>query len=280
MIKIGKTNTLEVVKKVDFGIYLDGGDAGEILLPLRYVPENAEVGDEIEVFIYRDSEGRLIATTEHPLLEVGEFGMLTVKDVNNTGAFLEWGLMKDLLVPFREQAVELMPGDNCIVYAYVDNVTKRIVGSTRLNKFLGNKIPRYTQGDSVDLLVVQKTDLGFKVIVDNLYWGLIYNNDLFDPLRPGDRLQGYVKLVRDDGKIDITLRETGGDRVFNLSDRIMGYLRDNGGKMSLCDSSAPEDIKSVFQCSKKDFKKTLGFLYKRGLIRIGENGVSLVGKRR
>lgn len=275
MIKIGKTNNLKVVKKVDFGLYLDGGESGEILLPKRYVDESMEVGDELDVFIYCDSEDRLVATTEKPLIEVGEFGLLKAVEVNRVGAFMEWGLQKDLLVPFREQSQEIRVGGSYVVYAFLDNATKRIVGSTKLNKYVGNRIPRYSEGDTVDVLAVHKTDLGYKVIVDNLFWGMIYNNDLFDPLSPGDRIPAYVKTVREDGKIDVTLRERGGERVFQLANRIMGYLRDAGGEMALSDSSSPDEIKAVFQCSKKDFKKALGYLYKKGKILIADGGVTL-----
>lgn len=275
MIKIGKTNNLKVVKKVDFGLYLDGGESGEILLPKRYVDESMEVGDELDVFIYCDSEDRLVATTEKPLIEVGEFGLLKAVEVNRVGAFMEWGLQKDLLVPFREQSQEIRVGGSYVVYAFLDNATKRIVGSTKLNKYVGNRIPRYSEGDTVDILAVHKTDLGYKVIVDNLFWGMIYNNDLFDPLSPGDRIPAYVKTVREDGKIDVTLRERGGERVFQLANRIMGYLREAGGGMTLSDSSSPDEIKAVFQCSKKDFKKALGYLYKKGRILIADGGVTL-----
>mgnify|MGYP000115522370 FL=1 len=282
MIKIGKTNNLKVVKKVDFGLYLDGGESGEILLPKRYVDDSMNVGDELSVFIYCDSEDRLIATTEKPLIEVGEFGLLKAVEVNRVGAFMEWGLQKDLLVPFREQSQEIRVGGSYVVYAFLDNATKRIVGSTKLNKYVGNRIPRYSEGDTVDILAVHKTDLGYKVIVDNLFWGMIYNNDLFDPLSPGDRIPAYVKTVRDDGKIDVTLRERGGERVFQLANRIMGYLHDAGGEMTLSDSSSPDEIKAVFQCSKKDFKKALGYLYKKGKILIADGGVTLSasGKRK
>ena len=275
MIKIGKTNNLKVVKKVDFGLYLDGGESGEILLPKRYVDESMEVGEELDVFIYCDSEDRLVATTEKPLIEVGEFGLLKAVEVNRVGAFMEWGLQKDLLVPFREQSQEIRVGGSYVVYAFLDNATKRIVGSTKLNKYVGNRIPRYSEGDTVDILAVHKTDLGYKVIVDNLFWGMIYNNDLFDPLSPGDRIPAYVKTVREDGKIDVTLRERGGERVFQLANRIMGYLREAGGGMTLSDSSSPDEIKAVFQCSKKDFKKALGYLYKKGKILIADGGVTL-----
>lgn len=276
MINLGKNNNLTVVKRVDFGMYLDGGESGEILLPQRYVTDDMQVGDEVEVFVYKDSEDRLVATTEVPLIQVGEFGLLSAVAVNRVGAFMDWGLLKDLLVPFSEQSSPISVGTKAIVYAYVDNKTKRIAGSTKLNKFLGNKIPKYEVGDTVEILAVKRTDLGLKVIVDNLFWGMIYNNDLFDPIRTGDRLQAHVKLVREDGKIDVTLRDSGGKRVFNLSDRIMGYLHDHKGVMTICDSSSPEEIKDVFQCSKKDFKKALGNLYKQNLIKIDKTKVEIV----
>lgn len=279
MIKIGKNNILKVVKRVDFGLYLDGGEFGEILMPQKYVAEGTEVGDEVEVFIYCDSEDRLVATTERPFVYVGEFGLLKVVSVSGIGAFMEWGVMKDLLVPFREQAERIEEGKSYIVYAYLDNTTKRIVGSTKLNKFLGNRIPRYAAGEQVDVLIVKRTDLGYKVIVDNLFWGMIYFNDLFDPVSVGDRLPAYVKLVREDGKIDVTLREYGGERVFQLAYRIVGYLRDNGGRMTICDTSSPEEIKAVFQCSKKDFKKALGYLYKKGQVRVSDKEVALLEKK-
>ena len=279
MIKIGKNNILKVVKRVDFGLYLDGGEFGEILMPQKYVAEGTEIGDEVEVFIYCDSEDRLVATTERPFVYVGEFGLLKAVSVSGIGAFMEWGVMKDLLVPFREQAERIEEGKSYIVYAYLDNTTKRIVGSTRLNKFLGNRIPRYAAGEQVDVLIVKRTDLGYKVIVDNLFWGMIYFNDLFDPVSVGDRLPAYVKLVREDGKIDVTLREYGGERVFQLAYRIVGYLRDNGGRMTICDTSSPEEIKAVFQWSKKDFKKALGYLYKKGQVRVSDKEVALLEKK-
>ena len=192
MIKIGQINNLRAVKKVDFGFYLDGEEFGEILLPTRYVPEGLVAGDDVEVFIYRDSEGRLIATTDRPLIEVGEFALLKVSAVNNVGAFMEIGVMKDLLVPYREQREPMVEGKSYVVYAYIDRTTNRIVGSTKLNKFVGNKVPKYSAGDSVKMIVVQKTDLGYKVIVDNLHWGMVYNNDVFDVVRIGDVLLGYV----------------------------------------------------------------------------------------
>lgn len=280
MIKLGKYNTLKVVKTVDFGLYLDGGESGEILMPKKYVPDDVGEGDSVDVFIYRDSEGRLVATTERPFLQAGEFALLRATFVGKVGAFMDWGVTKELLVPFREQAEPVEAGGRYIVYAYEDDKTGRMVGSTKLNKFLGNKIPKYSVGDPVEVLVVKRTDLGYKVIVDNLFWGLIYNNDLFDPVGVGDRLPATVKAVRDDGKIDVTLRDSGGERVFKLARRIAGYLQDADGRMRITDASSPEEIKEVFQCSKKDFKKALGYLYKKGQISLGDKEVRLRGNRR
>ncbi len=278
MIKIGNYNELKVVKKVDFGFYVDGEEYGEILMPMKYAPEELSVGDSVKVFLYRDSEDRLVATTEHPFAEVGEVALLQAKSVGKIGAFMDWGVMKDLLVPFREQAEDIVEGRGYVTYVYLDNVTKRIVGSTKLNKYIGNKIPRYEAGEEVEVVVVKRTDLGYKVVVDNLFWGMIFNNDIFDDIRVGDRLPAYVKLVRDDGKIDLTLRAFGGSRVFQLAKMIVGYLNDVGGRMSITDSSSPDDIKCTFHCSKKDFKKALGLLYKRGQVTLNENSVSLKKK--
>lgn len=275
MIKLGKYNTLKAVKKVDFGMYLDGDDLGEVLMPGKYVEENLKVGDSVEVFVYRDSDERPVATTERPLIQVGEAGLLTVKTVASVGAFVDWGVNKDLFVPFREQAVRMEAGGQYVVYAYVDDATKRIVGSTKLNKYIGQRMPRYEDGETVDVLIVKRTDMGYKVIVDNLYWGMVYNNDLFDDVRVGDRINAYVKTVRDDGKIDVTLRESTGNRVFSIARNVLGYLRDNGGEMQLCDSSTPEEIKKAFYCSKKDFKKALGYLLKRQKIVLFDKSTKL-----
>lgn len=279
MIKIGNYNALKVVKKVDFGFYVDGEEYGEILMPAKYAPDDLAIDDIVKVFVYRDSEDRLVATTERPFIEVGEVGLLRAKSVGSIGAFMEWGVLKDLLVPFREQAVPIEEGRSYVVYAYLDNVTKRIVGSTKLNKYIGNKAPRYNVGDEVQTVVAKQTDLGYKVVVDNLFWGMIFKNDIFDDIRVGDRIPAYVKLVRDDGKIDLQLRSSGGDRVFQLARRISGYLADKDGRMTITDSSAPEEIKATFQCSKKDFKKALGLLYKRGQVLLKEGEVVLVKKK-
>lgn len=209
-IELGKMNRLRVVKAVDFGMYLDGGDAGEILLPACYVPEGCSVGDELDVFLYLDSEERLVATTQTPLAQVGDFAYLQVAWVNNYGAFLDWGLMKDLFVPFREQKLKMQKGRSYIVHLHVDEESYRLMASAKVERYLSDEMPPYREGDEVQILVWQKTDLGFKVIVDNRFSGLVYENDLFRPLHTGDRVQAYIKQVRPDGKLDITCRNRGG----------------------------------------------------------------------
>lgn len=277
MVKIGKYNRLKVVKNVDFGTYLDGGDAGEILLPARYVSEPLQPGDEIEVFIYRDNEGRLIATTEHPFAQVGEFAYLQVTDVNRTGAFLDWGLMKQLLLPYSEQTMKLCRGMVILVYVYLDDASKRIVASAKIDSFLGNRMPRYHQGEPVKALVYKHNELGYKAIVDNLYHGLIYESDLYKPLVVGKEVTAYIKNVRDDGKIDLIMSGSKDGRVDTLADRIMEHLSaEPQGFLPLTDSSSPEAISHVFECSKKDYKKALGKLYRERRIVIEDDGIRKV----
>lgn len=274
MIKIGKYNRLRVVKNVDFGTYLDGGEAGEILLPGRYVSEPLQPGDEIEVFIYRDNEGRLIATTEHPAAQVGEFAYLRVTDVNRTGAFLDWGLMKQLLLPYGEQTMKLCRGMVILVYVYLDDASKRIEASAKIDKFLGNRVPRYHQGEPVKALVYRRNELGYKAIVDNLYHGLIYDSDLYKPLVIGKEVTAYIKNVREDGKIDLIMSGSKDGRVDALAERVMARLdAEPDGYLPLTDSSSPEAISHVFECSKKDYKKALGKLYKERRIVIEDDGI-------
>lgn len=276
MVKIGKYNRLKVVKLVDFGAYLDGGEGIEILLPAKYIESSLEPGDELEVFIYRDSEERLVATTEHPFAQVGEFAYLQVSAVNRVGAFLDWGLTKQLLVPFSEQTVKLREGMICLVYVYLDDVTKRIVASAKIDKFLGNKYPAYKIGDKVEALVYKHTDLGYKAIVDNLYHGMVYENDLYAPLVIEEKVTAYVKRVREDGKIDLTMSGANDGRIEKLAKDIIARLKEEpGGFLPLSDNSSPESIKAIFNCSKKDFKKAIGNLYKKKRILISSAGISL-----
>ncbi|MDE6756942.1 MAG: GntR family transcriptional regulator [Muribaculaceae bacterium] len=268
MIQIGRYNNLKVVKIVDFGLYLDGGDAGEILLPARYITDLPEPGDEMNVFVYRDSEDRLIATTEKPFATVGEFAYLQVTAVNKVGAFMQWGLPKDLLVPFREQKVSMKQGGIYLVYIYVDDATKRIVASAKIEKFIGNRFPDYAPGTKVKALVYNHNELGYRCIVDNLYHGLIYQNETFRPVELGVEIDAYVKRVRDDGKIDLTVSPVASVRVERLAARILEKVRENNGRLPVSDHSSAELIQEMFECSKKDFKKAIGLLYKQRVISI------------
>lgn len=275
MAEIGKNNLLTVARREEYGLYLKDENGNEILLPNRYVTDDMAIGDEIEVFVYTDSEDRPVATTERPFAQVGDFALLRVKSVNSVGAFLDWGLMKDLLVPFREQKVRMAAGRSYIVYVYLDDESQRVVASAKLDKFLDNKIPQYKFRQKVDILVVQRTDLGYKVIVDNLFWGMIYHNEIYQDVNIGDRYVAFIKNVRSDGKIDIKLGDREVKRVKSLADTIIEYIAENGGSISITDKSSPDLIREVFSCSKKDYKKTLGFLYKAKKILIAPDAIKL-----
>jgi hypothetical protein len=275
MVKIGKYNTLSVIKYVDFGVYLDGGDGIEILLPTRYVPEGLKVGDDINVFIYKDSEDRIIATTEHPYAQVGEFAYLQVNQVNQAGAFLDWGLPKDLLVPYSQQRSKMRQDGIYLVYVYLDDATKRIVATAKIEKYLDNVLPEYKPGERVNCLVFEHTDIGYKVIVNNMHRGMIYHNEIFQPIEVEQQVVGYVKSIREDGKIDITLSDKAAVRIDSLSNRILNAIKANGGKLNLTDKSSPDEIKALFSCSKKDFKKALGHLYKERIINITTDCIAL-----
>lgn len=276
MIKLGDYNTLRIVKSVDFGLYLDGGDAGEILLPTRYVPQNTKVGDELEVFIYLDQDEKLIATTLHPLAKVGDIAYLEVAWVNEYGAFLNWGLMKDLFCPFREQKMRMQKGQHYIVYIKEDEETHRLLATAKIDKYLSADRPPYKHGDAVDILIWQKTDLGFKAIVDNQYQGQLYEDQIFQPLHTGDRLTAYVDHIRQDNKIDITLQPTGRRQTEEFSEVLLRYLQENGGHCDLGDKSPSELIADRFKVAKKVYKKAVGDLYRRRLITISNNGIDLV----
>lgn len=276
MVEIGKYNTLKIVKDLDFGVYLDGGNGQEILLPARYVPKNVKPGDEVEVFIYHDNEGRIIATTAHPKAAVGEFAFMEVKSVSNAGAFLDWGLMKDLLVPFREQKMPMREGKWYLVYVRIDHVTGRIMASARIEKFLNNVPPVYEHNQEVDMLVADETDLGYKVIVNNRHAGMLYHNEVFRRLEKGERLKGYVKEVREDEKIDLSITPLGYGKVEGIAGVVLESLKAQGGYLEVHDKSEPELIYSLFRCSKKAFKQAVGTLYKQHLIRLEEKGIRLV----
>ena len=273
-LELGRFNRLTIARRADHGLYLSGGPE-DILLPNRYVPEGAKEGDEIDVFVYLDNEERLIATTETPKAQVGDFAWLQVAWVNNYGAFLDWGLMKDLFVPFREQKMKMQKGKSYLVHLHIDPDTYRIMASAKVERYLSTDFPPYHGGDEVDILVWQKTDLGFKVIVDNRFAGLLFDDEIFRSLHSGDSLKAYVKQVRPDGKIDLSLQKKGQKAVHDFSDILLEHLQQNGGFTPLGDKSPAEEIYALFGVSKKVFKKAVGDLYKQRLITIEPEGVRL-----
>lgn len=274
-IELGKFNRLEVVKQVDFGLYLDGGEEGEILLPSRYVPDDCEIGDWLNVFLYLDIDERLIATTLTPLVQVGEFACLEVAWVNEFGAFLNWGLMKDLFVPFSEQKMKMQVGRPYVIHAHLDEESYRIVASAKVDRYLSKEIADYQPGDEVNILIWQKTDLGFKAIIENQFSGLLYDGEIFQSLRTGMMLKTFVKQVREDGKIDLMLQKTGFEKIDDFSKTLLDYIREHDGRVALTDKSPAEDIYDTFNVSKKTFKKAVGDLYRRRLIVLQEDGILL-----
>ncbi|WP_299015122.1 S1-like domain-containing RNA-binding protein [uncultured Photobacterium sp.] len=276
MIKIGQYNTLEVVKLVDFGVFLDGGeDFGNILLPKSSVPAGTELGDNIEVFIYFDSEDDVIATTKQPLALVGDFALLRVVGICGVGAFVDWGLDKDLLVPFSEQRRRLEVGQDIMVRVYTDKASGRIVGSTKFNRFLDKTPANYKVGQEVQVMIAEVTELGYKAVIEEAHWGLIFKTESFGKLFPGKKLKAYIKEIRPDGKINLSLQKAGRAKVDDLADKILTTLARKGGFVPLSDKSSPEAIFKEFRTSKATFKKTIGGLYKKGLIVIEREGIKL-----
>ncbi|MGA4450036.1 CvfB family protein [Ectopseudomonas chengduensis] len=278
MALIGRMNSLQVVKHTDFGLYLDGGADGEILLPKRYIPKDtpSEVDDWLNVFLYLDSEDKLIATTLKPKIQLGEFASLKVVDINRVGLFFDWGLPKDLLLPHSEEKRPLQIGDYCVIYLYLDKRTRRLTATARLDRHLDKVPANYQVGQEVDLLVVERTDLGFKAIIDGKHWGLIHKNELFKFIRGGMREKGYIKELRADGKISLSLQPIGHEAASGLAEQIIERLRAQGGVLALGDKSPPELISEHFRVSKGNFKKAIGGLYKQGLIRIHDDRIELL----
>lgn len=276
MLKTGQNNTLEVNRLVDFGAYLDAGDGAEILLPAKYFPHQLKPGDEVDVFVYTDSEDRLIATTETPKARVGEFAYLTVAQVNRTGAFLDWGITaKDLLVPYSEQKADMREGGTYLVYVYLDNTTGRIVGSSKIEKYIGNVIPHYKKGEEVEALVIERTPIGYRCIVDNRHYGMLYDNEVYRPLKIGDRVTAHIKNIRDDFKLDLSAGARADRRTSDLGTTILNALSDAGGRLPISDKSDPDTIQRHFACSKRDFKKAIGHLYKDHKITISADCIRL-----
>ena len=276
MVEIGKINNLQVVKSLDHGIYLDAEDLGEILMPSRYVPDNCEVGDFFEVFIYLDSADLLLATTETPFVMVGECAYLKVVDVNQAGAFMDWGLPKDLLVPYGEQISPLKIGQSYTVLAYLDENTNRIAATQKLDSHLSEEAQYFKPGQAVDILIFGKTELGYKAVINNTHIGLIYKNEVFQTLTHGEKLKGFIKAIREDRKIDLCLQLPGKDAREDLKTRILNHLQKNDGESTLTDKSSPDDIYQCFAVSKKNYKKAIGTLYKKKLIRIEEDKIRLL----
>lgn len=277
MALIGRYNTLQVVKHTDFGLYLDGGADGEILLPNRYIPKDtsSEVEDWLNVFVYLDSEDKLLATTEKPKVQVGQFASLKVVEINSIGIFLDWGLPKDLLMPYSEEKRQMRAGEYCVVHVYLDRRTRRITATAKLDRYLDKTPGNFRVGQQVDLLVVEQSPMGFKAIINNTHWGLIHKNEVFKFLRPGKQEKGYIKELREDGKIALSLQPVGQDATLGLHEQILAKLKAADGVLPLNDKSDPQVISDMFGVSKGNFKKAIGALYKSGQIVIHDNRIEL-----
>lgn len=274
--KIGELNKLRINRFTSVGAYLLDEQENDVLLPNKYLTPDLSLDEEIEVFIYRDSEDRIVATTEDPFIQLNSFAYLTVKTVDNIGAFMDWGLEKDLLVPFSEQKNKLQERGEYLIYMGLDPKTNRLFGSAKINKYLSTEVNDLETNQEVDLLVCELTDLGRKVIVNNLYQGLIFNNFITKNIIQGDTIRGYVKEIREDGKIDITLEKLTPERFDEHSEYILQCLNENGGVLQFSDKSDPNAIRSFFGMSKKSFKKAIGNLYKEKMIVIREKDIELI----
>lgn len=273
MIKAGTWNTLRVVKHVEFGLYLDGGEAGEILLPKRFAPHDAKDGDELKVFIYHDSDNRIIATTQEPKGVVGDIVFLKCVSTTQQGAFLDWGLMKDIFVPLSQQSMQMVAGGRYLVGIYLDEQTGRVAATEKFDKWLVEEPEDLKEKDKVSLTVWRQTDLGYLCIINNRYTGVLYFSDVFQDYDPGDRLQGFVKTIRPDGKIDLGAGESGYARVEDATQKVLRLLQEGNGYLPYNDKSDPDDIHEFFGMSKKTFKMTTGGLYKAGKIEFTKTGI-------
>lgn len=275
--KIGQFNTLTIDRDTQVGLFLTNGKE-DVLLPNKYVPKVFEIGEEMTVFVYLDHEERPVATTLVPYIFLNEFALLRVNYINQIGAFMDWGMEKDILVPFKEQARPMEKGKRYLVYLYMDEKTNRLVASSKTNQFLDNENITVEKGEEVDLIISHITEIGINVIINQKHKGLVYKDEVYDDaIRTGDKMKGYIKLVRPDGKIDVSLHKQGFENIEPNSEIIMNELRASRGFLRLNDSSNPEDIKTVLKMSKKTFKKAIGLLYKEKLIEIKDDGIYLVG---
>ena len=275
MIQLGEYHNLSIIRESDHGIYLENDEGDEVLLPNKYVPETWMVYDKIEVFVYLDHEERPVATTLKPKIKRDQFGNLTCVEVNKFGAFLDWGLEKHLFVPFKEQVIPMQKGETYLVFCYLDLETERLAASSKVHSFLDNSELTVKPFEEVDLLVSNETELGFNVIINQLHLGLIYHDDVFKPLKIGDSLRGFIKKIREDNKIDVSLQRPGYRSIEPNAQKILDRLKSAGGFMDISDKSDPEEIKNRLQMSKKSFKKAAGNLYKQRLIEIKPDGIHL-----
>ncbi|TDT44843.1 hypothetical protein CLV90_1921 [Maribacter spongiicola] len=276
MIELGRKNNLEILRDTSVGLFLGDEEGNDVLLPNKYVPTNYEIGEKITVFCYLDYDERPVATTLEPDIMLGEFRLLQVAEVNEFGAFMQWGLEKHLLVPFREQRVKMKEGQWYVVHCYLDERSGRLVASNKLDKFLSNDTVNLKEWEQVDLVVTRQTDLGWEVIVNEMHKGLVYFNEVFKPINIGDVIPGCIKTIRKDNKLDISLQPLGAKVLEPAAKKIYEVLVESGGFLGLHDKSAPEEIRDVFQMSKKTFKKGLGTLYKERKINIESDGISLL----
>ncbi len=274
MIEIGHFNTLTIKSYNGMQLHLEGGKFGDILLTDKQVPRDAKTGDSLDVFIYTGSDSEILATCKKPFVEMDGVAWLKVVSVNQAGAFLDWGIAKDLLVPFAEQDYELEAGDYCLAKVYMDE-QHRIAASTELNNFILDEVSYLKEGDKVSLVIAKKTDLGFKAVVDNAFWGVLYYNEVFQPLKEGQKLTGYIKKIREDRKVDLSLNKTGHTHVAPLTQQIMTRLEENNGHLDLSDKSSPEEINAAFGVSKKVFKHAIGVLYKERRITLTKTSITL-----
>ena len=278
MADIGRINTLRITRTVDHGVFLDGGESGEILLPTQQVPVPCSQGDAVEVFVYVNKEKRLQATTQRPHATVGQLARLRVVANSSAGTYLDWGLPKDLLVPLREQQVKMEEGKSYVVFVFLDEDTMSIAASSKLDKFIDVGYPDYAVGEEVDIFICANTDLGYRAAVNDAHWGLIYENEIFQDLHIGQRLKGYIKTIREDSKLDISLQRSGYKKIDNVARGILKKIEDLGGEVAVTTKSPPEDIYAMFGVSKKVFKMAIGALYKKRVITIEAEGITLVEK--
>ncbi|KXK38058.1 MAG: RNA binding S1 domain-containing protein [Bacteroidetes bacterium OLB9] len=277
MVHLGRKASLKIERLTDFGFFLDGENKGEILMPKRYITPQMKIGDYVDVFVFLDGEERIVATTETPYAQEGEFGSMRVNKVERVGAFLDWGVSKELLVPFNEQKIRMEEGRYYFVYVYLDKVTDRLAASMKIEKFLNkDKVP-YKVGDQLKAYVWTKTELGYKCVTQDRFQGVLYSNEIFKPLRPGDKLTVFVKKVRDDGKLDLSIQPIGYKKIDTNAQKILDLLSKAHGKLPYNDKTDPEVIYKIFGFSKKVFKQAIGHLYKQRLIKITERGIEKVG---